>query len=636
MFTVLAGIRSGPFVVGAVCVNIWLSPLNASVLAQAVAVTAQASTAEQESVPTEFAQKVIEHLPPFATRAQLLCVRVDGGVDAASEATATRAFLVVRCERGETGACTRVHFGPLLLNASCLEGEGVTPKISVTDAASLLSLPYRTGDLGAGANAVARLELNVASFGVPTSLAMDELTRLLENATCLTFDPFAEFGSALRRTTTRTNATFAVDPATIEQSRARRQQIIDESSDLYALGESLLREARRVAAARELGVDAPAAIDATVIAQPALVAPLLPTPDPLGFVAWCVAVDGEQALLRARGEIASADRRVRDLRASLKAMHADVDMLHLDQRVPHGSVGFRSFVFVQQFPIEAWSIGCAVASALDRRHLAVEELLKRALSIGKSSDLSEEAIAELIARIRQMEESLPPGFTLSAEFVNAMEAHLWKRFDPTKRQGIDIVQARTAVLELYAAAWNLSGVLPEQVRDERLQQRSICAAQVMDAFASEFARVPQLALAHELRSALEAELNSPFQACLLYPENSRDFNRVKAVLEEDLLQQTDNVESFFRDDMVFDPEVLADPEFTVMRDFVRPKYLQRFRQLVSHSVMASIVGEMMAHVDRGVAANSRAPRANPFFRDCNLYWSTRDDQPPFPRLTLKK
>jgi hypothetical protein len=593
---------------------------------------------------SDLAEKLIQSLTPLSSRGQLLRVSAAGEIVSIDDVVPIRALIVLRCVNDEAGVCRRIAFGPVLVDPSISSGEGVDLKAAASEIASLLHFAYSAVDLDAANEEARKLTTSLEPLGAPLAIEPMEFAGVLAGATPCVFELFATASflasHAMAPKASEPSDALATEAQLIraaqDQLHGRQQQIIDEATDLDALGASLLCEARRIATAREAGNAEPeAAVTEGAIIKPSPTVALSPTADPLGFVAWCVAVDGEQALLRARGNVTAADRRVRDLRASLKAIDAHIEVLHLDERVPAGSTGFRSLTFVQQFPLEAWSVACAVSKSLERRHQSVEKLLALAVSIAISSGLAPEAIAELTARIRQMEESLPPGFAMTKDFEATVEAHLGGRFAPQARQGIDVVQARTAAWELFAAAWNLRGVLPEQVLEQRGQQRSAATDQLMNAYAGAIGRVSLPTLSEDFRAAIEAELNSPFQACLMYPADPRSWAEIKTEIAAAAEYGAGEVENWFGYELTTDPDNLEDPSFLQMRDYTRADRVRRFNSNSSHQFMFHVIGSLMHHLDRGVARNSRAPRTNPFFADCNPYWSSRSGQPPLPRLTQR-
>ena len=592
--------------------------------------------------------QILRDVPAITQRALLLRVGVDGALLAADSDAAVRAFIVARCEADPTdhsNPCHRLVFGPGLVGPVCATEGAREVVLSDADLAGLVRMAFATaihnndgnndgnnngnGDGNGGRVLTPSGEL----LGSPSPLESVLFQAQQQQAVGCTLDPFSAFQSSAIDANERASRSTA-DGVVFESP----QQLMNEASDLDALGLRGLIEAQRIVVERRERALEPTAItgaeaqvEGAALAQFVLTVPLSPTADALGFVAWCTAVDGEQALLRARGDIAAADRRVRDLRSALTSIGADVAALRVSERVPAGSTEFRSFTFVDGFPFEAWTIACTLSAALERRHRAVETLLALAAGIAIDAGLLPEAIKELTKRIRQMEASLPPGFNMTNEFEAAITKHLAARFSAELKSGIDVVQARTAVWELFAAAWNMQGALPEQVRTEREAQRSELVSQFMDGFTVEFGKIPIPGLADQFRSTLRSEIDSPFQACLLYPADEVALREARRELANGLEHYAESVMFWFGQELQQD----QGPDERAMAEYLRPIYTARFNQGLSHQFMFEIVGAYMYRLDRGVSPYARTPRANPFFGDADPYWSTGSDKPPLPRLTLR-
>ena len=587
--------------------------------------------------------QILRDVPAITQRALLLRVGVDGALLAADSDAAVRAFIVARCEADPTdhsNPCHRLVFGPVLVGPVCATEGAREVVLSDADLAGLVRMAFATaihnndgnndgnGDGNGGRVITPSGEL----LGSPSPLESVLFQAQQQQAVGCTLDPFSAFQSSAIDANERASRSTA-DGVVFESP----QQLMNEASDLDALGLRGLIEAQRIVVERRERALEPTAItgaeaqvEGAALAQFVLTVPLSPTADALGFVAWCTAVDGEQALLRARGDIAAADRRVRDLRSALTSIGADVAALRVSERVPAGSTEFRSFTFVDGFPFEAWTIACTLSAALERRHRAVETLLALAAGIAIDAGLLPEAIKELTKRIRQMEASLPPGFNMTNEFEAAITKHLAARFSAELKSGIDVVQARTAVWELFAAAWNMQGALPEQVRTEREAQRSELVSQFMDGFTVAFGKIPIPGLADQFRSTLRSEIDSPFQACLLYPADEVALREARTQLANSLEHYAESVMDFLG------PELQEDPDKNlVWWEYERPRRIAVLNQINSHQFMFEIVGAYMYRLDRGVSPYARTPRAHPFFGDADVYWSTASNKPPLPRLTLR-
>lgn len=341
--------------------------------------------------------QLLRDVPAITQRALLLRVGVDGALLAADSDAAVRAFIVARCEADPTdhsNPCHRLVFGPVLVGPVCATEGAREVVLSDADLAGLVRMAFATAIHNGDGNGGRVLTPSGELLGSPSPLESVLFQAQQQQAVGCTLDPFSAFQSSAIDANERASRSTA-DGVVFESP----QQLMNEASDLDALGLRGLIEAQRIVVERRERALEPTAItgaeaqvEGAALAQFVLTVPLSPTADALSFVAWCTAVDGEQALLRARGDIAAADRRVRDLRRALTSIGADVAALRVSERVPAGSTEFRSFTFVDGFPFEAWTIACTLSAALERRHRAVETLLALAAGIAIDAGLLPEAI----------------------------------------------------------------------------------------------------------------------------------------------------------------------------------------------------------------------------------------------------
>ena len=170
---------------------------------------------------------------------------------------------------------------------------------------------------------------------------------------------------------------------------------------------------------------------------------------------------------------------------------------------------------------------------------------------------------------------------------------------------------------------------------EGSSQRDYCIAQTMEAAASHIARLQFEGFGALLQAALESELNSPFQATLIYPANAWAWNAIKREIADDSENNVSSIDFWLEDDMVPATETLVEDGFIAAREHMRKGRVSRSTANVAHQMMFTIVGEAMYQLDKSIARTSRAPRANPFFEDCSPYWSTNGSFPPLPRLSVR-
>ncbi|MFN9125945.1 MAG: hypothetical protein ACK5WD_08965, partial [bacterium] len=365
------------------------------------------------------------------------------------------AIVVARREAATPERKARMVLGPVLMSgalrppandaAATRKTELIRQVLGLSFAQASFAANAR-GAGGSGAEIV--LEPASAVLGVPAPLSSDALDKSLEYASS---EPFMALDPRCAP-----RGTAAPTDAEIERWRGSATA---EVSELASRGARLLADAR-VRASTPAAEANPTDTAKTSADAQAQQLPLLPPQHPLGFVAWAMAVDGQQALKRASGDIKGADADVANLRRVLRMAGATRTAELVAERVPVQSEGFQSWSWSPQSPLDAWDLAASVSKGIDARRRLMERLRELALKHAVLGGFPQEGLDEIEMRFAMLESNLPIGWSMRASDEATISEHLEARLNGSLRQGIDRVQARTVAWEVYAAAWNLSDALP--------------------------------------------------------------------------------------------------------------------------------------------------------------------------------
>jgi hypothetical protein len=440
------------------------------------------------------------------------------------------------------------------------------------------------------------VEPSSAVLGVPAPLAAAELGRVFEYASEQPFD--ALDGRCAPRGT---------KPATDGDLARWRRSAVDEVASLAARGARLLGEARARASAPP-AEEAPTPGDDPKAAAGKDELPLFPPQHPLGFVAWAMAVDGQQALKRASGDIKGADADVANLRRVLQKAGATRTAELIAERVPVHSEGFRSWSYSPQFPIDAWDLAASVSKGIDARRRLVERLRELALKHAVLGGFPQEGLDEIEMRFAMLESNLPIGWTMRASDEAAIADHLEARLNGSLRQGIDRVQARTVAWEVYAAAWNLSDALPREVTEARAAQQARFEA----ALGESLALLRDAESREAVLAAIRDTLRSPFQAAALCPSG--------VMTEREVSQYLGEIKSRIRESDV-----------SGLREAKGTSFWQGWVDYYTGGALADMLGPLASDI---APSRHRVVPLIPF-PDASSYYSSSTGRPTFPRLIVR-
>jgi hypothetical protein len=440
------------------------------------------------------------------------------------------------------------------------------------------------------------LEPASAVLGLPSPLSPEALDKSLEYASS---QPFVALDARCAP-----RGTAAPTDAEIGNWRGSATAEVSELSN---------RGARLLAGARSRA-DAPAAeatpTDAAKVSAGAQSKelPLLPPQHPLGFVAWAMAVDGQQALKRASGDIKGADADVANLRRVLQKAGATRTAELIAERVPVHSEGFRSWSYSPQFPIDAWDLAASVSKGIDARRRLVERLRELALKHAVLGGFPQEGLDEIEMRFAMLESNLPIGWTMRASDEAAIADHLEARLNGSLRQGIDRVQARTVAWEVYAAAWNLSDALPREVTEARAAQQARFEA----ALGESLALLRDAESGEAVLAAIRDTLRSPFQAAALCPSG--------VMTEREVSQYLGEIKSRIRESDV-----------SGLREAKGTSFWQGWVDYYTGGALADMLGPLASDI---APSRHRVVPLIPF-PDASSYYSSSTGRPTFPRLIVR-
>ena len=548
------------------------------------------------------------------------CWFVDvGGAWRSERSERTAAIVVARREGATQDRPAHLVLGPVLVNAAALEPPGPHSDESLArrgrmDAGKslkkLLGLSFMAVSPAARpAASVASIHASIlpahTSLGAPAALPDADLLRVIEFATAATFDPIAARCIPASQSTS----------SEVELQHLRGA-VVAEVAGLTRRGSAMLEMAKQMSSDSSLDPAAIAMEDAADgLARGGEKAfendvQLLPPPSPLGFVAWTIAVDGQQALKRAKGDVAGADLDLASLVREIRRIGAPHIADLVLARVPVGSTGFTSFTYSERFGTDGWELAAAVARGIDMRHALVQRLHELAFRHAALGGFPADAIEELELRLAMLEAHLPIGWSMSKGDEAQIAEHLAERLSGDARQGVDRVQARTVAWELYAAVWNLSDALPREVVDARNAQR---AAFVSEARAA-LEKLGDPDSIDALVAELRATLDSPFQAALLCPGGASTEAEVLAYLRE------------------YADFIPADEAAAMQHRKQRnPAAWSLYITTYAGGMIASMLGPMASDIH---TSRLRVVPLIPF-ADCSTYYSSSLGRPRFPRLIVR-
>ncbi len=522
----------------------------------------------------------------------------------------TIAIVVARREAATPERAARLVLGPVLMSGAL--------RPAANDAAAarkmalirqVLGLSFAQASFAANAQAASGsraevvLEPASAVLGVPVPLSSDALDKSLEYASLQAFVALdarcAPRGSAAQ---------------TEEEIERWERSAIAEASALASHGVKLLSDARTRAStpAEEAVAPAPPATetDARKPDAKARELPLLPPRHPLGFVAWAVAVDGQQALKRANGDIDGADADVANLRHVLRSAGASRSADLVAMRIPLRSAGFQSWSHSPHFPLDAWDLAATVSQGIDARRRLVERLHELARKHAVLGGFPQESLDELEMRFAMLEANLPIGWSMTASDQSVISEHLEARLNGSMRQGIDRVQARTVVWEMYAAAWNLSDALPREVLEARAAQQTRFEA----ALREPLALIGNDDAAEAVLAAIRLTVSSPFQPATLCPAGIHK--------EREALQYLGEIAARISED-----------DRMSLRQW--SKGSPNWQNWVNYYV-GGMLADMFGPLSSDISTRPRH-RVVPLipFPDASSYFSSSTGQPSFPRLIVR-
>lgn len=176
-----------------------------------------------------------------------------------------------------------------------------------------------------------------------------------------------------------------------------------------------------------------------------------PSPYAHAAVAWVEELDARQSLLRARGEIAAADRMVSTMLRHVRAIGAQGVAQLIVDRVPAGSSGAASLCLHR-----CWVTDAAELYAVATREHAAQKRFVRELreSISSASSCGKEAVEVGGRSIDELMGALPPGSRFDARMKAIVEAELALLCDGQHDRTTLHVIAMTIALKAYSAAWS--------------------------------------------------------------------------------------------------------------------------------------------------------------------------------------
>ncbi len=513
------------------------------------------------------------------------------------------AIVVARREAATSERKARVVLGPVLMSgalrpaandaAAARKTELIRQVLGLSFAQASFAANAR-GAGGSGAEIV--LEPASAVLGVPAPLSSDALDKSLEYASS---EPFMGLDPRCAP-----RGTAAPTDAEIERWRGSATA---EVSELASRGARLLADAR-VRASTPAAEANPTDTAKTSADAQAQQLPLLPPQHPLGFVAWAMAVDGQQALKRASGDIKGADADVANLRRVLRMAGATRTAELVAERVPVQSEGFQSWSWSPQSPLDAWDLAASVSKGIDARRRLMERLRELALKHAVLGGFPQEGLDEIEMRFAMLESNLPIGWSMRASDEATISEHLEARLNGSLRQGIDRVQARTVAWEVYAAAWNLSDALPREVVEARAAQQARFEAVLREPLALlRDAEAEEAVLA-----AIRSTVGSPFQAATLCPGG--------IMTEREVAQYLGEIKGRIRDSDVSRLQELKGSSFWQGR---------------IDNYIGGMLADMLGPLSSDIAPSRH--RVVPLipFPDASSYYSSSTGRPTFPRLIVR-
>jgi hypothetical protein len=513
------------------------------------------------------------------------------------------AIVVARREAATPERKARMVLGPVLMSgalrppandaAATRKTELIRQVLGLSFAQASFAANAR-GAGGSGAEIV--LEPASAVLGVPAPLSSDALDKSLEYASS---EPFMALDPRCAP-----RGTAAPTDAEIERWRGSATA---EVSELASRGARLLADAR-VRASTPAAEANPTDTAKTSADAQAQQLPLLPPQHPLGFVAWAMAVDGQQALKRASGDIKGADADVANLRRVLRMAGATRTAELVAERVPVQSEGFQSWSWSPQSPLDAWDLAASVSKGIDARRRLMERLRELALKHAVLGGFPQEGLDEIEMRFAMLESNLPIGWSMRASDEATISEHLEARLNGSLRQGIDRVQARTVAWEVYAAAWNLSDALPREVVEAREAQQARFEAVLREPLALlRDAEAEEAVLA-----AIRSTVGSPFQAATLCPGG--------IMTEREVAQYLGEIKGRIRDSDVSRLQELKGSSFWQGR---------------IDNYIGGMLADMLGPLSSDIAPSRH--RVVPLipFPDASSYYSSSTGRPTFPRLIVR-
>jgi|GEM_PF-5078850 len=513
------------------------------------------------------------------------------------------AIVVARREAVTSERKARVVLGPVLMSgalrpaandaAAARKTELIRQVLGLSFAQASFAANAR-GAGGSGAEIV--LEPASAVLGVPAPLSSDALDKSLEYASS---EPFMALDPRCAP-----RGTAAPTDAEIERWRGSATA---EVSELASRGARLLADAR-VRASTPAAEANPTDTAKTSADAQAQQLPLLPPQHPLGFVAWAMAVDGQQALKRASGDIKGADADVANLRRVLRMAGATRTAELVAERVPVQSEGFQSWSWSPQSPLDAWDLAASVSKGIDARRRLMERLRELALKHAVLGGFPQEGLDEIEMRFAMLESNLPIGWSMRASDEATISEHLEARLNGSLRQGIDRVQARTVAWEVYAAAWNLSDALPREVVEARAAQQARFEAVLREPLA-----LLRDAEAEEaVMAAIRSTVGSPFQAATLCPGG--------IMTEREVAQYLGEIKGRIRD-----------ADVSRLQEAKGTSFWQGWVDYYTGGMLADMFGPLSSDI---APSRHRVVPLIPF-PDASSYYSSSTGRPTFPRLIVR-
>ena len=513
------------------------------------------------------------------------------------------AIVVARREAATPERKARMVLGPVLMSgalrppandaAATRKTELIRQVLGLSFAQASFAANAR-GAGGSGAEIV--LEPASAVLGVPAPLSSDALDKSLEYASS---EPFMALDPRCAP-----RGTAAPTDAEIERWRGSATA---EVSELASRGARLLADAR-VRASTPAAEANPTDTAKTSADAQAQELPLLPPQHPLGFVAWAMAVDGQQALKRASGDIKGADADVANLRRVLRMAGATRTAELVAERVPVQSEGFQSWSWSPQSPLDAWDLAASVSKGIDARRRLMERLRELALKHAVLGGFPQEGLDEIEMRFAMLESNLPIGWSMRASDEATISEHLEARLNGSLRQGIDRVQARTVAWEVYAAAWNLSDALPREVVEARAAQQARFEAVLREPLA-----LLRDAEAEEaVMAAIRSTVGSPFQAATLCPGG--------IMTEREVAQYLGEIKGRIRD-----------ADVSRLQEAKGTSFWQGWVDYYTGGMLADMFGPLSSDI---APSRHRVVPLIPF-PDASSYYSSSTGRPTFPRLIVR-